>query len=456
MYTTVSRSDVDQSTGANLTFTPPVESPFQDPQTFFVPSPSITRFREKLYSDSEGSHSSWKDCEHYKCSSISNSGTASVRTSVQFGAYFYVGDVPNPWFRYDGSFGSAGETNAGLPSFDVPRPEGGFVPAPDDLNQLLQHGLSSMMPVIKDELSLINSIIELKDMATLRGTLESIKTIFHSQFTLRAKVPLAELFRAKSDVYLQYKFNIATLLSDISGIYRSLAKTERRINDFISRSGRVRVSHFTKTLTESPDNDSDIVDSDPVDFRWIPPSGVPTGFFENIAPIRESRFVRTDPATFHMQVQYNYNYTEYQREHARILAFLDSFGVNLNPAIIWNAIPWSFVVDWVFGVSRYLSTFKVAAMEPKINILRCLWSIRRSRQIQILGTSTYYVGSGSSVVPLTSLARPTTVETAYRRQNFSMTGSLIQSSGLSPTEISLGAALVLSRRRRPKRLRLKS
>lgn len=52
-----------------------------------------------------------------------------------------------------------------------------------------------------------------------------------------------------------------------------------------------------------------------------------------------------------------------------------------------------------------------------------------------------------------SLVLPVVEESAYRRTPFTPGSSLIESSGLSLTETSLGAALIISRRRRPKRLR---
>jgi len=41
----------------------------------------------------------------------------------------------------------------------------------------------------------------------------------------------------------------------------------------------------------------------------------------------------------------------------------DSLGVELNPRIIWDAIPFSFVVDNFFTVGKWLETFRVDALE---------------------------------------------------------------------------------------------
>jgi hypothetical protein len=38
---------------------------------------------------------------------------------------------------------------------------------------------------------------------------------------------------------------------------------------------------------------------------------------------------------------------------------LDLFGANLNPAIVWNAIPFSFVVDWFLKVGDYFDKMEV-------------------------------------------------------------------------------------------------
>lgn len=447
------REDIDQTPALAFTAMPQPNSSNQDSFNLYTFLPSITRYREHLLSDPKGSHSIWKTCEHYKCSQVQGSGSKSVRVSLDsFGnGETHIAELSEPLALYDNTYGNAGEFNSGLPSFFVPQDGGSFVPPPPDLDLLLQHGLAAMMPKIKAELSIVNSLIELKDFLTLRSTIESAKKSFEK--LANGKIPfkktLSDVFRSKADVYLQYKFNIAPLISDISGIFRSLARTERRINAFITRSGRVRISHYSRFLTESIDPDPQRENGS--GFQAFQPEGP-------VYPLRTytrmDRFVETEPASFHVQVQYNYNYTAYQVEHARILALLDALGISNDPSIIWNAIPWSFVVDWVFGVGRYLDSMKVGNMDPKINILRCLWSIRRKRRIQITGhTATESVYFPYAEFPPTSLAFPVVVESAYRRNVFLPGRSLIESSGLSSTEFSLGAALIISQRRRPKRLR---
>jgi len=51
---------------------------------------------------------------------------------------------------------------------------------------------------------------------------------------------------------------------------------------------------------------------------------------------------------------------------ALIRGLLDTLGIELNPRIIWDAIPFSFVVDWFVGVGNFLETFKIDALELPI------------------------------------------------------------------------------------------
>jgi len=50
-------------------------------------------------------------------------------------------------------------------------------------------------------------------------------------------------------------------------------------------------------------------------------------------------------------------------------AIIDSLGVELNPRIIWDALPFTFVVDWFFGVGSWLSRFKIDALELPVSLV---------------------------------------------------------------------------------------
>jgi len=149
-------------------------------------------------------------------------------------------------------------------------------------------------------------------------------------------------------------------------------------------------------------------------------------------------------------MQYNYTFSAFQLEHAKVLGLLDALGANFNPSYVWSVIPWSFVVDWVVSVRSWLDQFETKNLEPKVNILQYCWSVIRPRQIFNWGV--YYApikyASTDNMGPQYSRL-PSYLETSYRRGIDMPTTSSFRTSGLSSTELSLGAALIVTRKRRP-------
>lgn len=398
----------------------------------------------------------WKDFEHYKVFS-SDPSVSLARKQVyaecdDLYPHTSIGECKQPLFGYPWpgftglsqgtiGFGDPGRPTLGLPGFYSKRLDGGFVPAPDDLDKLEGMALRLWTPKIKNELSIINSIWELRDFSSLPNTLRNIwSTLGRNLFRPRANQTLRQTLRATSDGYLQSQFNILPLLSDIVGLRRALSRIQSQINDLVTRSGRVQHMHFAYNWREFEDQ----VDADDPFYIWP----------QNMLPGQISRFVNTrttyhQPSQFHAEIEFNFNFTQYQIENALLYSIHDALGINLNPRIIWNAIPWSFVIDWVVGVGRWLDRFKVTNMEPTINIRKYLWSIKRSRRVYITVNAKHYNETypGHSGYPQEAPI-PVVTETAYRRQTGLPKLSSLQASGLDSQEITLGAALVLARRRR--------
>lgn len=364
----------------------------------------------------------------------------------------YVQDALAGYHLYwDGSelspYGSLGCPNQGLPAFYSIREDGGFVPPPADLDKLVSDSLRRMMPGIKAELSLINSLIELKDFRSyvklMKNPWERLQKLPTSLRTMLKKawdtgVTLRQASRGAASSLLEWRFAIAPLLSDISGIHAALSRTEKRMNDLVTRAGRPQKRHYTVNWIEYQDSDEAYPEAGRVQSRFV------------IAPASlyaPSRAVRYEPTIFHAEIEYNYYFTQYQLEHARVLSVLDALGVNCNPAIIWNALPWSFVVDWVVGVGRWFDAMKTRNMEPMINVRRYLWSVKRERRILVSRKTIPFYG----LPPEQSAPAPVVTETAYRRTVGIPDWNSFFTSGISSDELVLGAALVIARRRRRNR-----
>jgi len=414
-----------------------------------------TPMSEKFLEFNRGGPRAWNDVQHYKSVTTSPSANGGATVCSESSGYYpgdhAIGYCPHIACGYDswnGSqfsqpFGDVGSLDKDLPSFASLDSNGDFVSPPADLDSLKSRALSSILPIVKAELSLPNFIYELKDFK--RPLLEAARVFRSSSwYSALGKLGLtpqqwrnmtfSKLLKGSAGHYLSLQFNVLPFINDIAKIRSAISRTERRINDFVSREGKPQNRHFAFSWSEFTDSTDEFVGAKPGPYS--PFDGT---------DVSSTRTVSYEPSKFHVQVQYNYNYTGYQREHALLLGQLDSLGINLNPAIVWNALPWTFVVDWVFGIGPFLDQLKVSNFEPVINIHRALWSVKRTRKIEVLKRTRI---SRSPSVVLTQRKLPSVTQTAYRRSVFVPTISSILSSGLTIKEASLGAALVISHRRR--------
>jgi hypothetical protein len=407
----------------------------------------------EIRSISEYGSARWHPFSHYKRSGKRSSGTLHSRQVNDAGYWFEYQPPLLPithYWRYgyqvdsqacwlSDRFGPADIPLRNCPQLYSIQSGELLIPPPNDLDTLLLNASQRLLPGVKNELSLINSIIELKDFKSLGHTFNNVSHLLDYVMKLvsaktgksfrqyAGSLTSRELVRKKSDIYLQYKFNIAPLVSDMQGIFKSLRTFQSQANRLVSKSAHRQTRHCVIAIDSdtAPEWETD----DPRTFAF-------PGTYSDMVATPHRLFV-LDPAKFHVEIQYSFHYTEFQKQHAASLALLDKLGVNFDPAIIWNAIPWSFTVDWVLGIGRYLHSWKTANLEPVIDIHRALWSIKRKRRIICNVDGNW----GQKGVPVSFVQ-----EEAYRRSPFVLTPHLIESSGLSLTEVSLAGALLGSRR----------
>jgi hypothetical protein len=263
--------------------------------------------------------------------------------------------------------------------------------------------------------------------------LGSISLLLGKKKQLYGKATLRRIFAVVSDAYLQKEFNFGPLLSDITGLARAIAEFRRQAAELLRREGLDQFRHFRCPIGDPYTNvsakvsiDSDIIQN--LDGYYVC-----------------KKFVTYNEATFNATIRYDFSLTEFERENALLGTILDRIGVNVDPTIIWNAIPWSFVVDWVFGVNHWLKNFRRRNIEPRCNIHSYCYSVKIDRTIDtLMDINQGAVYAKPAVVPLAQIH-----ETAYRRvvPDVIDLSSSFRTSGLSPKEFSLSGALIFSRGR---------
>lgn len=409
----------------------------------------------------------WSSFQHYKSSMDMRAIVPSRFTTVYS---IYDGDLTNAYKNtldvYSKEFaelvGGYNDPTIGLepliddgnggPVLD-PVNQGEIVP-PDDLDDLILESLKRLNPKLNKKLSLVNSVIELKDFLTLKQSVQrvgkAIKSLVKGDFSRKT---LMQVLRAAADGYLQAKFNILPLVSDIKGIIASMSGLQSRLARDLKNAGTPQVSYYGKPLgsTEVKIQGPVVVDGGSSIGVLTPNFGVRNRIHGNWLL---SRTVYEHPSWFHAQMRYIAKYNRLQREHALLLSRLDLLGVNLNPAIIWNAIPWSFVVDWFLNIQDFLDRFAIGFMDPQLQVLEYSWSVSYKRRV-VLDLEI----SDPPFTPLPlqlgtrSIRFPQVTQTAYRRDVGPPKPSLIESSGLSSQEFSLASALVVSRERKKRKSR---
>lgn len=404
----------------------------------------------------------WKTLEHYKRSTVDRQPFVSA---VPLHFWTFVSRLnPRLYARIDKQVGSSlyydecgsmGKFDLNLPSFYNRRSDGGFVSEPPNLDTLILRSLRSMLPLIKAELLSLNSLYELKDFKTLPHTVSKVLLVL-ARVNGPLRKTLARMTLSAADIYLQKEFNIEPLISDIKAIITSIVSSQKHVSALLERAKQVQVSHFRTTLAEFTDSTESFTPTpNYLMNEYTHLSGYPfpyIGADEN--QYTTTREVVYEPTSFHAQVQYRFSYSEFQTAYAQLLGQLDSLGINFNAAIIWNAIPWSFVIDWLFGVSRWLTDHRVGFMDPLISIEQYLWSVKRERTIKV---TTQIAPPPHFAYPLEwqtgSIRRPEVHEVAYRRQAGLPDFNSFTTSGLSLKEFSLGAALAIGQSKRFKRRR---
>lgn len=321
------------------------------------------------------------------------------------------------------------------------------------LSELEDRALSAMLPTMRADVSLVNSLIELKDFVTLKSSVEStlnamkwFKEMFqkHPEYLRHT---LRQLKHSAADWFLQWNFNFSPLVKDVDSIYHSLASSREYAKRILRDEGKLRRQHYTvDILDEFPGVDvtstgSNLGGEVSVDggLSWSP-------WDANLAlsstTVSHRVIERYTMARFNATIEYRYDLTQFERDNAVMLSFLDRLGVRLDPSIIWNAIPWSFVVDWVLGISKYLKARAVRNIDPHTVISNYCYSVKLEkfgeRSIELSGST-----HSSGTAPVTCIRWK---DEAYERVvcTPSLTNAL-STSDLNAKEYSLAAALIAAR-----------
>jgi hypothetical protein len=255
-------------------------------------------------------------------------------------------------------------------------PSGGFTDAlltrvaPEiDMDDMADEAIAFMQPRLDEGNSLVNFVLELKDLKHM-NPVGSIKRIIKGRPALVAlsggrssrRRFVKELTSRLNGAALNASFGIAPFVRDIVSIYDELTTLSAKLARLKRGAGKVQTRHYKRVIPVSPGVFPDnkwTSEGAFAGFNW------PTNFKNDTllgSGVRDKVFIAHKGRwilrpVYHATWSYIYTLDSMSDIEETIRTHLDALGVRLDPGIVWDAIPFSFVIDWVVDVSGFLHSF---------------------------------------------------------------------------------------------------
>jgi hypothetical protein len=186
-------------------------------------------------------------------------------------------------------------------------------------DELKREAWAAIQPELNSGFSLLNFLLELRD----------VKEIW--ALGNKCNSWLGLLGRAKPDptkslaeIHLLYQFGLKPLVSDIIEMFDLIKGVDKKINKFIEDGKKVRPYHFRKVVSE---DETEVLPSSAYDALY---EGCRTEYFCTIS------------------LSYEY------KRPPMFEGLLRVWGLRPTVEHIWNAIPYTFIIDWIFKVNNFL------------------------------------------------------------------------------------------------------
>lgn len=301
----------------------------------------------------------------------------------------------------------------------------------------------SMWPRVSSEVSLPNFLVELKDVRRLYSTFKGVmqrfakwanrelptwkvwKNLTVNQRYRRLNRHGKQMVRDWADYELTKEFAIKPFVGDLIGIKDGLQRAKSEAARFILMENKRIKSHFQRKLT--------------------PPDSVTTTSQLWISPdlwVLRTRKMEWITALYSATLEYTFELDAWQRANIKTLTLLDTYGINLNPRILWDAMPWSFAIDWLFKVGDFLDQFAIRHVRPIVKVRGFCHSCKATRKI----SREFSIPSGNAGYTNPTVTSASEMRTNYiRLPHIPEIWTSIRGSGYSLREAVLSGALAIKR-----------
>lgn len=193
-----------------------------------------------------------------------------------------------------------------------------------DLSNFLARAYEAMKPTMRGKLNLFVFLMELREIGQM---LEVITKKYHE---------LKTLWKRGNDQFLSYQFGWKPMVSDIGKILLAVLDFNANWNRFCEMQGKWITRHYRE-----------VIEVDALD------SGIKNGSLWPYYKWRQQRTAFTVNVNAHMS--FRYVIPNFKDPSTRIRALLDQLGLVRGWESLWELTPFSFVVDWIVDVGKFLA-----------------------------------------------------------------------------------------------------
>lgn len=229
---------------------------------------------------------------------------------------------------------------------------------------LSDHAIKAFHEILEQfpaEISLPNTLAELKEIPSLINTVRDVKDLLKA---LKRK-ETGESIRKAADVHAGYNFGVSPLIGDISTVFNLRTIVHKRLQHLKRNKGKwARAGSLTRYSSSAEHS--------------------PYFYMEGFA-LDEKISLRLIHSEYkiHSQARIKNDLSWVDDWEGWVRAFLSTTGFNNPAAVIWEATPFSWAVDYLLPVGDYLSTMSFQQIEG--------WNIKRLCT-SITGVHTIAVG----------------------------------------------------------------
>jgi hypothetical protein len=211
-------------------------------------------------------------------------------------------------------------------------------PTQSELDAINAEAFDKMKPSLEGDLSMTNFLLEIGD---IKSTLSF------------AKKGLSLLQRVAAG-NLSWQFAVRPTLRDLSDLYDSMLNLNEKIENFRKKGRMLQRRHFRKVFLDSPKN----------------------VITESLAENVKCRITSEEKVVCHFTMFYRYAVPDISVPSNYLNAVRDILGLKLDVSKIWNAIPFSFVLDWFLKIGKWLEQFDSDLTDIRLEVVGYCYSYK--------------------------------------------------------------------------------